>query len=243
MAHAFEDECAIAGHALGAALERSGEDGGELGALLAADAARRDSVVVLGGRLHAIDAGTPFDHVEIELENALLAEDEFGDGDECGLRALAEDGAAGSEEEVLDELLRDGRATADASAFHVFVGSKFHGLPIEAMVLVEARVLGGDDGVLEVGRDLAQWNELVVLVVGLAVNEGLEAALDVDSGGGRVDESGGDESERGGEPGGDEAEADGEKDGADEGLGGTLAARGCGLWRGEWVGGGGHLPE
>jgi len=155
LAHAFEDEGAIVGHALGAALEGSGEDGGELDGLLAADAAGRGSVVVLGGRLHAIDAGAPFDHVEVELENALLAEDEFGDGDECELRALAEDGAAGSEEEVLDELLRDGGAAADAAAFHIFIGSEFHGLPIEAMVLVEARVLGGDDGVLEVGRDLA----------------------------------------------------------------------------------------
>ena len=52
-------------------------------------------------------------------------------------------------------MLRDGGAAADASAFHVFVGGEFHGLPIEAVVLVEARVLGGDDGVLEVGGDLA----------------------------------------------------------------------------------------
>jgi hypothetical protein len=72
------------------------------------------------------------------------------------------------------------------------------------MVLVEARVFSGDNGVLEVGRDFAEGDELVVLVVGLAVNEGLEAALDVDGGRGRVNESGGDEGERGGEPGGDE---------------------------------------
>jgi hypothetical protein len=53
---------------------------------------------------------------------------------------------------------------------------------------------------------------LVVLVVGLAVNEGLEAALDVDGGGGRVDEFGGDEGERGGEPGGDEGGGEAEGD-------------------------------
>jgi hypothetical protein len=79
---------------------------------------------------------------------------------------------------------------------HVVFGGDFNGLPIEAMVLVEARVLGGDDGVLEVGRDLVYGDELVVGVVRLVMNEGLEAALDVDGGGGRVDKFGGDESER-----------------------------------------------
>jgi hypothetical protein len=43
-------------------------------------------------------------------------------------------------------------------------------------------------------------------MVRLVVDEGLEAALDVDGGGGRVDEFGGDEGERGEEPGGDEGE-------------------------------------
>ena len=56
------------------------------------------------------------------------------------------------------------------------------------------------------GEIWREGNELIVLVVGLAVDEGLEAALDVDGGGGRVDEFGGDEGERGDEPGGDEGE-------------------------------------
>jgi hypothetical protein len=47
------------------------------------------------------------------------------------------------------------------------------------------------------------------------VNEGLEAALDVDGGGGRVDPLGGDEGERGGEPGGGEGEGETEGDGSD----------------------------
>jgi hypothetical protein len=45
-------------------------------------------------------------------------------------------------------------------------------------------------------------------MVGLVVDEGLEAALDVNGGGGRVDKFGGDKSERGAEPGGDESEGD-----------------------------------
>jgi len=58
--------------------------------------------VVAAGGFGAVDAGTPLDHVEVELENALLAEDEFGDGDEGGFGAFAEEGAAGAEEEVFD---------------------------------------------------------------------------------------------------------------------------------------------
>jgi hypothetical protein len=102
-------------------------------------------------------------------------------------------------------------------------------------VLVEARVFSGDHGVLEVGRDLAEGNEFVVLVVGRAVDEGLEAALDVDSGRRRVDPLGSDEGERGGEPGSDEGEGKAEKDGSDK-----MFAAG---FRGVWAGGGGHLSE
>jgi hypothetical protein len=35
--------------------------------------------------------GAPFDHVEVNLRNALLAEDEFGHRQQCELRALAEE--------------------------------------------------------------------------------------------------------------------------------------------------------
>ena len=50
------------------------------------------------------------------------------------------------------------------------------------MVLVEARVLSGDNGVLEVGRDLAKRNEFVALVIRSVVNPRLQVALDVDCG-------------------------------------------------------------
>jgi hypothetical protein len=48
------------------------------------------------------------------------------------------------------------------------------------MVLVEARVLRGDDSVLELGRDLAERNELVAFVIRSVVNPSLQVALDVD---------------------------------------------------------------
>jgi hypothetical protein len=47
------------------------------------------------------------------------------------------------------------------------------------MVLVEARVLRGDYSVLQIGRDLAERDELVAFVIRGVVNPGLHVALDV----------------------------------------------------------------
>ena len=82
----------------------------------------------------------------------------------------------------------------------VTFGGDLHGLPVEAVVLVEAGVFGGDDGVLEVGGDPAEGNEVVGGGVGLGGEPGLDAALDVDGGGGRVDEAESDEGEGGEQP-------------------------------------------
>ena len=59
------------------------------------------------------------------------------------------------------------------------------------MMLVEAAIFGGDDCVLEIGRDLAEGNEFVVLLVGLVVNPGLQAAFDMNGRCGRIDPAGG----------------------------------------------------
>jgi hypothetical protein len=55
-------------------------------------------VVVTTRRLCAINARAPFDHIEVYLQNALFAEDEFGYRYQCDLCALTEDRAARSEE-------------------------------------------------------------------------------------------------------------------------------------------------
>jgi len=70
--------------------------------------------MITGRGICTVNGGAPFDDVEIELEDALLAEDEFGDGYEGEFGAFAENGAAGSEEEILDELLSEGGGSASS---------------------------------------------------------------------------------------------------------------------------------
>jgi hypothetical protein len=119
-------------------------------------------VVITTRRLCTINTRAPFDDVEVYLQNALFAEDEFGHRYHCGLCALAEDRAARSEQEVLYELLRNGGSSASAIAFQTVFGSDLELVPIESMVLVEARVLCGDYSVLEIGRNLVERNEFVI---------------------------------------------------------------------------------
>jgi hypothetical protein len=73
-------------------------------------------------------------------------------------------------------------------------------MPIEAMVLIETRVLSGDDSVLEIGRDLAERNEFVAFLIRRAMYPGLQAALDVHGGGRWVDPPGGHKKQHGKRP-------------------------------------------
>src|SRR6185369_9212335 len=97
------------------------------------------------------------------------------------------------EEQVLYQLLRERGSSAHALAFQLVFGGDLNLVPIEAAMLVEAPILGGDDGVLELGRDLREWNELVALLVRLVPDPGLQAPLDLDGGGRRIDPAEGDE--------------------------------------------------
>jgi hypothetical protein len=156
--------------------------------------------VVIARRLRSINSRAPFDLVEIEFQNALLAEDQFGHRDKGELGALAKNGAAGSEEQIFYQLLRKGGPSANAAAFHIAFSSDLHRVPIESMVLVEAHVFRGDDRMLEIARDLAQQNEFVSFVIRPVVNPCLQAALHVHRGGRRVDPPGSHEEQHGNRP-------------------------------------------
>lgn len=156
--------------------------------------------MVIARRLRSINSRAPFDLVEIEFQNALLAEDQFGHRDKGELGALTKNGAAGSEEQIFYQLLRKGGPSANAAAFHIVFSSYLHRVPIESMVLVEARVFRGDDSMLEIARDLAQQNEFVSFVIRPVVNPCLQAALHVHRGGRRVDPAGSHKDQHGNQP-------------------------------------------
>ena len=86
------------------------------------------------------------------------------------------------------------------------------------MVLVEARVLRRDYSVLEIGRDLAERNECVAFAIRRVVNPGLQAALDVHRGCGRVDPPCGQKDHRGKRPKKHHADDKPSNKGSDEGL-------------------------
>jgi len=119
--------------------------------------------------------------------DAALAEDQFRHRNKRELGALAKEGAASSEEQIFYQLLREGGASANATAFHIAFSCDLHRVPIESMMLVEASVFRGDDGMLEIRRDLGQRNEFVTFVIRRVANPCLKAALHVHCGGRRVD--------------------------------------------------------
>ena len=80
--------------------EGSRQNRGEPCRLLPVDISGRGSVVVMTGGVRTINPGSLFDHIEVDLQNALLAKKEFGERHQCELRAFAEDRATGSEEGV-----------------------------------------------------------------------------------------------------------------------------------------------
>ena len=79
--------------------------------------------------------------------------------------------------DLLYELLGDGRGSTFAAAFPIVGGSDLDLVPIEAMVLIEARIFRCNDRVLKVGRDLIERNKFVALAIGRLVNPGLQATL------------------------------------------------------------------
>ena len=185
---------------LGSPPQRSRENCREPCCLFPADVARGGLVVITTRRLGTINGWAPLDYVEIYLQNAPFAEGKFRHRHEAGLCALAEDRAACSEKEVFYKLLRNGGSSASALTVQIFLGSNLDLVPIESMVLVEVRVLGGDYSVLEIGRDLAERNEFVLFAIWLVETPGLQAALDVHRCRRWVDPPGGHKDQRGKRP-------------------------------------------
>jgi len=111
-------------------------------------------------------------------------------------------------------LLRNRGRSTHAAALYIVFGGDLDLAPIEAVMLIEARVFCGDYGVLEIGGDLFEGNEPVALVIRRVVNPGLHSALDVHYGCGWINPPHGNEDEHGKRPKQSETECKKESKGA-----------------------------
>ncbi|MPN59282.1 hypothetical protein SDC9_207003 [bioreactor metagenome] len=122
-----------------------------------------------GRRFGAEDAVTPFDHVEIDLEDAPLGPGGFQHQGDGGLLGLAPGRLARGKEQVLRQLLGDGGAAGHhlAAALVLFQGF-LHPLPVEAFMIDELGVFGCDDRPFQVNRNPLIGNPLL-LELGLRI--------------------------------------------------------------------------
>jgi hypothetical protein len=162
-------------------VERRGllDDAGEQGGLAEVELGGGDAEVVLGRSLDAVGLVAVVHEVEVALENLLLGEVlldvqgvlEFlelaGVGllDRSGGGILVPVAQRAVLQRDLDVLLREGRRSLGVAALEVGDHGPAEAAHVEAVVLVEARVLDGQLRVLHVLRDLRQRHDDAVLVV------------------------------------------------------------------------------
>ena len=73
-------------------------------------------------------------------------------------------------------------------------------VPIEPVIVVEARILRGDYSVLEIRRDLGERNEFKPFLIRTVMNPGLQTALDMHCGCRWVDPPDGNKEQHGNRP-------------------------------------------
>ena len=151
---------------------------GEVGGLGERELLERLGEVGLRRGGDAIGVLAEEDLVEVELEDLVLGERALEPGGEDDLLDLALAGAVAGQEEVLHHLLGDRRGAAQAPAVHRRVVERRHDAArVEAVVLVEVLVLGGDEGLPDLVGDLVDRREDAPLA-GELVHERALAGVD-----------------------------------------------------------------
>src|SRR5262245_52674424 len=113
--------------------------------------------IAAGGEFDAPGAAPEIDRVEIKLENLILTERPFDPRRYDHLADLALVGEVIANQQVLDDLLGDGRATLRAAGLsEVADEGADQAALVDPLVLVEALVLGGDEGVAHLLRDVGE---------------------------------------------------------------------------------------
>ncbi len=137
-----------------AAAAGAGQDRRHQRRLAGGELARRLGEGVAGARLRAeLPVRAPFGDVEIDLQDAPLRQHQVDPHRQRKFQRLAHVAAALPEEEVLGDLLRDGRAAAHLGDVVGFVERLAHPPPIDPVMGAEAAVLGRDDRARQRRRD------------------------------------------------------------------------------------------
>ncbi|MNM96721.1 hypothetical protein D3C81_1092080 [compost metagenome] len=118
---------------------------------------------MLGGGLGTEDALAPLHRIQVNLKDPLLVEPELEHPRDGQLLALAQVVLLGRQEQVLGQLLGDGRPAAhDAPALLVALPGGQHRVEVVAGMIDEIRVLAGDDRALQVPRDVVVAHPLAL---------------------------------------------------------------------------------
>ena len=144
---------------------RVADQDGEGGGLLQAQAGHVEAVELARGRLDPVGTGTEVNRVDVELEDPVLGVPSLQLGGDEGFLDLALDGDLVADEDVLHHLLGDGRTTAGAAGPEVVEGGRGDGGEGDPVMVVEALVLGCQDGVLQQIGNLFDPNRLGVAAV------------------------------------------------------------------------------
>ena len=120
--------------------------------------------VRLRGRAETIGALAKVNLVDVELEDLLLVQAVLDLEGEERLVQLAGERLLRGKKEITRHLHGDGaRALAPAAIDEIGVGGTQHADVIDPRMLVEALVLGGDDGVLQLRRDVGDRDDRAAL--------------------------------------------------------------------------------
>ena len=142
------------GMAVGIVKARPLEQAGEHGAFGQREVLRRFAEIAARRHLDAPGAAAEIDGIDIELENVVLAERAFQPRrhDHLADFSLVSDVVA--DQEVLHHLLRDGRAALRPAGFRKIADEGADdAVLVDAVMLIEAPVLGGDERLLhEIGH-------------------------------------------------------------------------------------------
>ena len=128
------------------------------------DVLHRLAEIGAGGEVDAPGRAAEIDRVEVDLENFLLADCLLQPRRDDHLADLALEGDVVADQQVLRHLLGDGgTALALVAAHGVHEGAR-HAAHVDAVVLVEALVLRGEEGFLHRLGDLRQRHPLAAVV-------------------------------------------------------------------------------